>query len=97
MLEPGHAYVQIDGEFAGHLPAEVRIVPDALTLLVPPEYGGSAGVTIESHTGFWWPAGPWGTVEKRPLTRRSAFSAASARSGLDSVPRAFSATSAPPR
>jgi diacylglycerol kinase family enzyme len=33
-------YVQIDGEFAGHLPAEIRIVPDALTLLTPPEYGG---------------------------------------------------------
>ncbi|HEY1342513.1 MAG TPA: diacylglycerol kinase family protein [Bryobacteraceae bacterium] len=31
-------FVQIDGEFAGHLPAEFRIVPDALTLLVPPEY-----------------------------------------------------------
>ncbi len=35
-------YVQIDGEFAGHLPAEVRIVPDALTLLVPPGYGSGA-------------------------------------------------------
>jgi diacylglycerol kinase family enzyme len=33
------AYVQIDGEFAGRLPAEVRIVPDALTLLVPESYG----------------------------------------------------------
>lgn len=32
-------YVQIDGEFAGRLPAEIHIVPDALTLLVPPEYG----------------------------------------------------------
>jgi diacylglycerol kinase family enzyme len=32
------AYVQVDGEFAGHLPAEVRVVPDALTLLVPPSY-----------------------------------------------------------
>jgi diacylglycerol kinase family enzyme len=32
--------VQIDGEFAGRLPAEIRIVPDALTLLTPPEYGG---------------------------------------------------------
>jgi diacylglycerol kinase (ATP) len=31
-------YVQIDGESAGHLPAEIRIVPDALTLLVPAEY-----------------------------------------------------------
>ena len=33
-----HAWVQIDGELAGRLPAEIRIVPDALTLLVPPEY-----------------------------------------------------------
>ncbi len=32
------AYVQVDGEFAGHLPAEIRVVPDALTLLVPPGY-----------------------------------------------------------
>jgi diacylglycerol kinase family enzyme len=31
-------YVQVDGESAGHLPAEIRIVPDAITLLVPPEY-----------------------------------------------------------
>jgi diacylglycerol kinase (ATP) len=31
-------YLQIDGEFAGRLPAEIRIVPDALTLLVPPGY-----------------------------------------------------------
>ncbi len=31
-------FVQIDGELAGRLPAEIRIVPDALTLLVPPEY-----------------------------------------------------------
>ena len=33
-------YVQIDGEFAGRLPAEIRIVPDALTLMTPPGYGG---------------------------------------------------------
>lgn len=31
-------FVQVDGELAGRLPAEVKIVPDALTLLVPPEY-----------------------------------------------------------
>jgi diacylglycerol kinase family enzyme len=31
-------YLQVDGESAGHLPAEIRIVPQALTLLVPPEY-----------------------------------------------------------
>ncbi|HJZ96084.1 MAG TPA: diacylglycerol kinase family protein [Candidatus Solibacter sp.] len=33
------AYVQIDGEYAGRLPAEVNIVPDALTLLLPEDYG----------------------------------------------------------
>jgi diacylglycerol kinase family enzyme len=31
-------YVQIDGECAGKLPAEIRIVRDAITLLIPPEY-----------------------------------------------------------
>jgi diacylglycerol kinase family enzyme len=31
--------VQIDGEYAGLLPAEISIVPDALTLMVPPGYG----------------------------------------------------------
>ena len=29
-------HVQIDGEYAGELPAQVEIVPDALTLLIPP-------------------------------------------------------------
>ena len=33
------AYVQIDGEYAGRLPAEINIVPDALTLLLPEAYG----------------------------------------------------------
>jgi diacylglycerol kinase family enzyme len=31
-------YVQVDGEFAGRLPATLTIVPRALTLLVPPEF-----------------------------------------------------------
>jgi diacylglycerol kinase (ATP) len=31
-------YIQVDGEFAGHLPAAVEIVPEALTLLIPPSY-----------------------------------------------------------
>jgi diacylglycerol kinase family enzyme len=30
--------VQVDGELAGHLPAAIEIVDDALTLLVPPKY-----------------------------------------------------------
>jgi len=32
-------YVQIDGELAGALPAELRIVTDAITLLAPEGYG----------------------------------------------------------
>lgn len=31
-------YFQIDGELSGKLPITVEIVPDALTVLVPPEY-----------------------------------------------------------
>jgi diacylglycerol kinase family enzyme len=34
------AFVQIDGEIGGTVPAEIRIVPDALTLLAPDGYGG---------------------------------------------------------
>lgn len=36
--EDSRIYVQVDGELVGLLPAEIRIVPDALTLLVPPNY-----------------------------------------------------------
>lgn len=42
-------YVQIDGEFAGKLPADIRIIPDALTLMVPPEYGGSRLAAVGSQ------------------------------------------------
>jgi diacylglycerol kinase family enzyme len=31
-------YTQIDGEVVGHLPAQIKIVPAALTLLIPPGY-----------------------------------------------------------
>jgi diacylglycerol kinase (ATP) len=31
-------FVQVDGEFAGHLPARVEMVPSSLSLLVPPQY-----------------------------------------------------------
>jgi diacylglycerol kinase (ATP) len=37
------AYVQVDGEYAGHLPVEIRVVPDALTLMVPPSYNPKSG------------------------------------------------------
>jgi len=35
-------YVQVDGEYAGRLPATVEMEPAALTLLVPPEYARRA-------------------------------------------------------
>ena len=31
-------YVQVDGEYAGHIPASVEMAPDALTLLIPEAY-----------------------------------------------------------
>ena len=34
----GTAHLQIDGEYGGGLPASFEMVPDALTLLVPPAY-----------------------------------------------------------
>ncbi len=33
-----HVYVQVDGEYAGRLPASVEILPAAVTMLLPPEY-----------------------------------------------------------
>jgi YegS/Rv2252/BmrU family lipid kinase len=35
-------HVQLDGEYAGELPARFEIVPDALTLLVPPAFRTSS-------------------------------------------------------
>jgi diacylglycerol kinase family enzyme len=32
---PNRIYVEADGELVGTLPAEITIVPDALTLLTP--------------------------------------------------------------
>ncbi len=40
-LDP--VYVQVDGELAGRLPAEIELVPAALTLLAPPAYRGAHG------------------------------------------------------
>jgi diacylglycerol kinase (ATP) len=36
-------YVQVDGEFVGHLPAHVKVVPDSLTLLLPESYARLRG------------------------------------------------------
>jgi diacylglycerol kinase (ATP) len=37
--DDSRVYVQVDGEYTGRLPAEIRIVPDALTLMVSDDYG----------------------------------------------------------
>jgi diacylglycerol kinase family enzyme len=34
-------HIQVDGEYAGRLPASIVIVPDALTLLVPADYAST--------------------------------------------------------
>jgi diacylglycerol kinase family enzyme len=34
----GPAHLQIDGEYAGRLPARIEIAPEALTLLMPSAY-----------------------------------------------------------
>jgi len=49
--EDSRVYVQIDGEFAGRLPAEIRIVPDALTVLLDEEYGKAASRASHSDNG----------------------------------------------
>ena len=36
-------YVQVDGEYAGRLPATVEIVPEAITLLLPESYSSLHG------------------------------------------------------
>ena len=38
--EQTRPYIEVDGELTGRLPAKIEIVPDALTLLVPPGTDG---------------------------------------------------------
>ena len=44
--EDSRIYVQVDGEFAGHLPATLEIVPDALTLMIPADFRERLGLRI---------------------------------------------------
>lgn len=37
-VDKSEIYVQVDGELAGHLPMSTEIVPDSLTLMLPPEF-----------------------------------------------------------
>jgi diacylglycerol kinase family enzyme len=41
-------HLQVDGEYAGQLPASVEVVPDALTLLVPAAYGKVRPVALRA-------------------------------------------------
>jgi len=43
----GQAYVQVDGEFAGTIPASVEFAPSALTLLVPPGFRARRPARVE--------------------------------------------------
>jgi diacylglycerol kinase (ATP) len=45
--EHGKAYVQVDGESAGGIPASVEIAPAALTLLVPPGFRARRPARVE--------------------------------------------------
>lgn len=43
----GKVYVQVDGERAGVIPATIELVPNALTLLVPPSFRTRRPVRVE--------------------------------------------------
>jgi diacylglycerol kinase (ATP) len=44
-------YIQVDGEYAGRLPASIVLAPEALTLLVPPGYLRRASAKIGGFLG----------------------------------------------
>lgn len=47
--EDSRIYIQVDGEFAGHLPASIEIVPDALSLLVPADFRNRMPARVVEH------------------------------------------------
>ena len=40
-------HLQVDGEYVGAAPARVEIVPNALTLLVPPNFRARSPASVE--------------------------------------------------
>jgi diacylglycerol kinase family enzyme len=50
-------YAQVDGEFAGHLPASIEIVPDALSLLIPADFRGRTPARVLVRANLPVPAG----------------------------------------
>jgi diacylglycerol kinase family enzyme len=59
---PGNSkiHLQVDGEYAGTEPASVEIVPNALTLLVPPGFRARrpAGVSAGVDDAAAWTTSP---------------------------------------
>jgi diacylglycerol kinase (ATP) len=53
--ESGKVYVQVDGESAGSIPATAELVPNALTLLVPPGFRARRPARAEDAT---WTTSP---------------------------------------
>jgi diacylglycerol kinase family enzyme len=56
--EDSRIYVQVDGEFAGHLPASIEIVPDALSLLVPADFRARTPARVLVGANLHVPTGP---------------------------------------
>lgn len=51
-------HLQVDGEYAGLAPASVEIVPNALTLLVPPGFRGRRPASIPAIADAAWTTSP---------------------------------------
>jgi diacylglycerol kinase family enzyme len=55
----GKVHLQVDGEYAGFAPAHVEIVPNALTLLVPPQFRvRSTKIDARAHVPTAWTTSP---------------------------------------
>ena len=59
--EDSKIHMQVDGEYAGLAPARVEIVPNALTLLVPPGFHARRPASVSTHSD----AAAWTTSPTR--------------------------------
>ena len=50
--EESNIHLQVDGEYAGVTPARVEIVPNALTLLVPPGFRARRPASVEDAAAW---------------------------------------------
>jgi diacylglycerol kinase family enzyme len=49
--EDSKIHLQVDGEYVGLAPARVEIVPNALTLLVPPDFRARRPASVPTSVG----------------------------------------------